>query len=458
MVWNRRWIILSFLGFGLFFFYLLLEIYGLVHKGFTGDFSNLFHAAYALKIGTDPYQFTHGYYFYPPFLAFIFLPLTAFSIKTACLIWQVVNFSLILLILILSFRIITSRFQIKYTGWQAAGACSLALLLCYHELWWEIKWAQFDLLILAGFTISLYWLDRKPYVAGIILGIITFIKYQPIVFIPYFICRARLKLIMGILAGIMLGMFLPICKLGWQQNFKYLKIAIAGFIQMPGENILNPNYLAKVPQVTWSGNISVTSGLTRVFLDHGLSKHNAFLIVFLIAVFTFLLLWKIFRHYKISFVWRKPGSIAPLKEKAVMTLEYFLLMLSMLIFSPQCTMRHLVMLMNVHLLAVILLLFPRQNVKRWPLLLGVLCYQFGKLFDDLVAHPLHLTWSYFGGPAWCLLIFLPLLVFNGLSYIRDVFQESSLVESSSLSNNAVPETQNRDFEGMAAKGNIRQFI
>ena len=84
-------------------------------------------------------------------------------------------------------------------------------------------------------------------------------------------------------------------------------------------------------------------------------------------------------------------------------------------------MRHLVLLLYVHLLAAVLLLFPRHNVKRWPVLTAVLIFQFGKLFDGLIAHPLHLEWSYFGAPCWTLLIFLPLIISNGLAYCCDIY-------------------------------------
>ncbi|MBS0351983.1 MAG: DUF2029 domain-containing protein [Proteobacteria bacterium] len=430
MVKFNYWKIYSFLGLGLIFFYLILETYLLIHKNFLGDLPVLLHAAYAIRNGYDPYQFTHGYFIYPPLQAFIFIPLTFLKLKIACLLWTVINFLLIFFILMLNFRIIATHFKFQCSRWQATAACSLALLMCYHELWWEIKWTQYDLMILAGFTLGLYWLDRRPYTSGIILGLIANIKYQPIVFIPYFLLRARFKIIVAIVVGITLGMLLPVAKLGWAKNLAYLKKASSGFIHMPGESLLNTYYPVKVPQITWSGNITITSGLTRVFLDHGWSQNRALITVFLIAVLTFLLLWRLFKKFAIPFMWRKPGLFCSSKEPAVVTLEYFLIMIGMLIFSPQGTMRHFILLLGAHLLAIMLLLFPRNNVKRWPLLLGVLCYQAGKLYDDLIAHPLHWPWSYFGGPAWCLLIFMPLLVITSLSYLRDLFQEQSVVDVS----------------------------
>ena len=191
---------------------------------------------------------------------------------------------------------------------------------------------------------------------------------------------------------------------------------------MPGGHHQAGEQIARVPAMIWHGNISITSGLARIFLDHGQPQSHALILVFAIAIAMFGLLWKIFQRQKIPFIFRTPQTLGNAqKEKGIIILEWSAIMLGMLIFSPQCNMRHLILLLNVHLLAAVLLLFPHHNVKRWPVLTAVLIFQFGKLFDDLIAHPLHLEWSYFGGPCWTLLIFLPLIISNGLAYCCDIY-------------------------------------
>lgn len=423
--------LLAGLGAGILLFYIFCEL-GVLNSGFTGDFPHFYAAARALIVGDPLYASGTGGYIYPPFFAFLITPLAHFSEKTACMLWQGVNLCLIVLIFILGFRVLASGLQLKLNRWQALGACALALILSYHELWWEFKWAQTDLFILAGFALSLYWLDRKPYLAGACLGVIANVKYQSLLFLPFLLLRARWRAILGLLVGGVAAALLPALMIGWQRNLEYLTIALRGIINMPGPQHLSRDYAARVPDMLWGGNISITSGMARIFVDHGLSKSAALIVVFAIACVMFFILWSLFRRYNIPFLWRTPRTLNnPQQEKLIITLEWSAILLIMLIFSPQCNIRHLILILNVNLLAVLMLLYPRPNVKRWPILTGILIFQFGKLFDDLIAHPLHLPWSYFGGPCWTLLIFLPLIISTGLAYCRDLYPESLSIQSPS---------------------------
>ena len=418
---NRWYVMLTGFGIGLILFYIICELIQL-NLTSRNDFRIFYQAAQALKWGNDPYITSIGWYPYPPFLAYILIPLTHFSEKNACLIHESLNVCLLICNFILGFRVLASAFQLKFNRWQALGACSLALLFCYHEVWWEFRWGQVDLYCLVGVALGLFWINSKPYRAGICIGITAIIKYQSVIFLPFLLFRARWRMVIGMTLGIVAGALLPALSVGWHRNLEYLAVALKGIVNMPGGHHQAGEQIARIPAMIWSGNISITSGLARIFLDHGWPQSHALILVSAIAIAMFGLLWKIFQRQKIPFIFRTPQTLGNAqKEKGIIILEWSAILLGMLIFSPQCNMRHLILLLNVHLLAAVLLLFPRHNVKRWPVLTAVLIFQFGKLFDDLIAHPLHLEWSYFGGPCWTLLIFLPLIISNGLAYCCDIY-------------------------------------
>ena len=194
---NRWYVMLTGFGIGLLLFYIICELIQLKLNP-KNDFVIFYQAAQALKWGNDPYLASKGWYIYPPFLAFILIPLTHFSEKYACLIWQGLNVCLLIGNFILGFRVLASAFQLKFNRWQALGACSLALLFCYHEVWWEFRWGQIDLYCLAGITLGLLWINSKPYRAGIFLGITAIIKYQSVIFLPLLLFRARWRMVIGI--------------------------------------------------------------------------------------------------------------------------------------------------------------------------------------------------------------------------------------------------------------------
>src|SRR5216683_2532292 len=57
----------------------------------TGDFTYFYRAARAMRNGEDLYAATNGHYIYPPFLAFVFQPLTLVSEQTAAIIWTALS-------------------------------------------------------------------------------------------------------------------------------------------------------------------------------------------------------------------------------------------------------------------------------------------------------------------------------------------------------------------------------
>ncbi len=415
--WNFLWIVLAA---SLILLEIIHNIYRLFFTNRLNDFYNSYVAARALILGTPLYESGTGLYIYPPFYAVILTPLAHLSEKFAHLIWLGVNVSLIVTVLFLGFRVLASGFQLRYSRWQAAGACALAVLLSQDQIHWELVWNENDLLILASFALALYWLDKKPFMAGASLGLTATIKYQGLCFLPFLIFRARWRAVMGLIAGAAAGAFLPALMIGWDRNLQYLMIALRGIANMTRLTDLPLDNAAHVPSVTWGANISVGSTMLRIFHDHGWQQSNAYLLLMGIAIFIFFLLRGMFQRQGIAFIWRTPQSLKnPEQEKIIVNLEWCALLICMMAFTPQGMRRHLILLLNVNLLAAVMLLFPRPRVSRWPLAAGVLIVQLGLL--RLPGTALTHFEECAGIPYWGFLIFLPILISRGLTYYRDIY-------------------------------------
>ena len=389
------------------------------------DFEIFYDAARTLIQGGNLYQIDHGAYIYPPFFAFILTPLGHLSPKFAHVIWMCVNIGLTVLILILGFRILASGFKLIFSRWQAAGACALALLLSQDQILREFGQCQNDLLILAGFTLALYWLDRKPLIAGALLGLITDIKYQALFFLPFLLFRARWRTTIGILAGILIGALLPALMIGWSRNLEYLQIALRGLLNLNASTLATDH--AAIPTILWTGNVSISSGLARIFVMLNWSINDALILTLLIASVSFYFLWWSFKSRGVTFIWRTPHTFKnPQQEKAIINLEWCTLLVCMLVFSPECARRHMVLLLNVNLLAAVMLLFPRQHVKRWPVLVAIIIAQLGQFrFGFFPGFP---TGDFVGLPGWSFLVFMFILINNALAYYRDVYPAAHITK------------------------------
>jgi glycosyl transferase family 87 len=382
------------------------------------DFVHAYNAARALLTGADLYFADSRVYIYPPFYAFFLTPLAHLSENTAHIIWILVNILLTASILWLGLRVLATAFKLNLTGWQTAGASSLAVLLTQDNIFQEFFFCQNDLLILFGFTLALYWLQRYPKIAGIVLGLMANIKYQTLVLLPLLILRARWRVIIGLAIGLAAAALLPALMVGWSQNLGYLKFALHGLINMVGATPVSRTDMAKVPSLLWIANVSITSGLGRIFNSYGLTINDALLVVGILMGLLLVLLWKIFYQHNIPFFWRTPYRLGHSnQETAIINLEWWISVVVMLIFSPECTRRHLVLVLCFNLLPVVMLLFPQPGVKRWPIITAIILAQVGQLrfgfgfpFGDFV-----------GLPGWGYLLSLLLITYSAISYYRVVY-------------------------------------
>ena len=390
-----------------------------------GDFNVAYQAARKILLGTSPYE-QGGFYIYPPFYAFLLTPLAKLPESIARWIWLSTNVVFIVFISMLAFRVLVYGFQLKVTGWQAIGACALTVLLTQDLILHVFAEGQNDLLILLGFVLALYWLDRQPFAAGIILGLIALIKYQALFFLPFLIFRARWRVVAGLIVGMVIAALLPAVIIGWHRNLEYLQIALQGFATI-AQTSADGNTLAKIPSILWIGNMSISNGIARLFHAQGWPIQSAMIFVAIIAGLVFIFLWKTFQNSNVPFIWRSPLTLGnPQQETAIMNLEWSVLLLCMLIFSPNCARRHLVLLFGFNLMAVMMLLFPQPAIKRWPIVLAIVITLVAQCNFSWAIFPFNSFFlgrpgPYLGLPGWGYLIFLLIMTPKVLAYYRNVY-------------------------------------
>jgi hypothetical protein len=165
-------------------------------KGETGDFTHLRQAARAMVEGEHIYASGSGYYIYPPLTAFIFQPLALVSEKGAAIIWLVFNVFLTFTATLIASKEAAARWRLRESGedlsmmWLIAA---LATVLTADKIRSIFGLGQTDCLMLLGFTLVRRWMDRKPACAGIAAGAAANLKYLTLVFVPYFLIKAKLS-------------------------------------------------------------------------------------------------------------------------------------------------------------------------------------------------------------------------------------------------------------------------
>ncbi|TET33327.1 MAG: DUF2029 domain-containing protein [Planctomycetota bacterium] len=197
------------------------------------DLQHLHRTARKSGIGGHVYP-----YLYPPFLALVAKPLTAFPPGTAQKLWTVIGAILMALSAAACTLIASSR--VKGDGERSIlpelVLYGLALLfaLPYRN---NIYIGQVNIIVLAFLVLSLlFYYRRSDLLAGAFLGCAVMIKITPAVLVLFFIARRRFKIVVG-LALSLIGLFALTLFLGgwkvWADFFSLLAVLLSG-ADIPG--------------------------------------------------------------------------------------------------------------------------------------------------------------------------------------------------------------------------------
>lgn len=391
----------------------------------TGDFYHFYEAAVAMTKGEDIYTSGRFGYIYPPLIAFAFQPLAALSEVGAARVWFFISLTLLVLAISFFVREICRRFNAPRDSLTIGAVALLGVLLTLDKLRWGFDLGQTDTILMLCFVLSLRWLDKRPILAGVMLGLAANVKYLSLIMLPYLIVRGRWKAAGSTLASFVGFMLLPAVSVGWETNLGYIRVALGGMGRMlggaatPGGGVGEAGQAANISDAAWERSVSVTSALYRLF-----DGDSIYLIPLAIFCLALLALGAWMYRYHGFVLWRSGTASAESQtpRRALVGIEWVGLIVAALAFSPQTTTRHMAMLLFAHLLAALVLLVPRRGVKRWPVVLAVVLMVLALNLPP--GHPPFYAgvewWRKVGGAGWTSVAMLMLVIWTSLRYVRAV--------------------------------------
>ncbi len=382
-------------------------------QGKEGDFIHFYEAARAVNEGRDIYASGRGGYIYPPLVAVALSPLCRAPMNIAGFVWCIV-------IAVATFGALRFAAPAFWRRLGSPGSAAIppagalfALAIMFDKTLSQLRLGQTDALVLFAIAVGFAFLGRRPWVAGITLGLAANVKYQTLIFLPYLLIRRRWKESMGMVGGMVAGGLLPALVLGWDTNLGYLKTAFAGLLRMAGI-ASEAAAAANIYPIDWPRSVSIPSALARwLGEDNPAGVMAGTLIVAAMCGLTF---WAIALRSGQSVLLRRGWPIddrepGPMRMTAM---EWCGMVVAFLAFSPQTTARHIFLAILVMVPVGVILLSPRGGMtSRMPLIVGTILLFLGLVFppDRAQFYTALTTWRGIAGPSICLIVAYFTLVF-----------------------------------------------
>ncbi|XVJ60552.1 MAG: DUF2029 domain-containing protein [Tepidisphaera sp.] len=394
-----------------------------------GDFEHFYHAARAMMLGQDIYASHTRGYIYPPLLAMLLRPLAGFDLRPAQLAWAGVNLLMVAGTVMLSLQIAVKRLGIPREKLTFIGIAAVALILGFEPIRQEIEEGQTDTIVALCLVGALAALDRKPLLAGVLIGLGANIKYQALVVVPYLLIRRRWAAAASTAVSTAAFALIPAIVVGWKTNLQYLGIAFGGIAKLLGVAPEGP--IVKTHDIRWEKSISITSGIAKTLGPETADRVVLGLAV-CIAGLTLAAAWWIYRRRGLALFQARGGERETESLTArVVTLEWSGLLVAVLAFGPQTLIRHMYILLPMFVWTAAVLLVPRRGVFRGVLAAGVLALIAGMLLPPgnvKSFEPALNTWRSIGGTGWCLVAMYLCLLWTGLEYARAAEERRELLD------------------------------
>ncbi len=440
---SRPWAVplsLALIGLVYLWFWMVVShrIAGRPFEGFAkvfmtgcGDFEHFYFGARALRDGTDLYASGVRGYIYPPLIAFLFTPLTLFSVQTAAWIMLVVNLALGLVCTWVLSQEVVRRLDIEATFERVIVVMAVTTLLAAPKLRSEFQMWQTNILLMTALVFALRALDKRPWLAGLLLGFAFNIKYLPIVFLPYLLLRRRNQAAGWFVIGIGVFALVPALVSGWGANLANWAVALSGIAHLLGLSTALPE-AANVDPIGIGHSISITSGLSRM-LGEGAAPSHAMSVAACVAIAAALVLnWVYADRDKPVLSWPSVDKQDLQPHRGMVALEWAALMALALAFSPQTNPRHASMLMMAFAPLAAMLCFPSNKASRWPALAATAILFFGLAFPPNTPEFVRqlVWWRMVGGAGWCMVLMLPFFFAAGFAHLAGRRRETTSIDTS----------------------------
>ncbi|MBX3359766.1 MAG: DUF2029 domain-containing protein [Phycisphaeraceae bacterium] len=383
----------------------------------TADFGHFYWAARAMLDGSDPYTSWHNGYIYPPLLAFLYTPLARFDFDTAAALSLVLNTLIVFATLVLSTRSAVDRFDIRRAWPAVLTVAAIASVIIADKIKGELQMWQTNAILLLMYALALTWLDRRPVLAGLALGVAFNIKYLPIVLLGWLLVRRRWRAAAGFAGGIVLFALLPALLNGWSENLRHLRVAGAGILNLVGIRVENAP-IANVEPLAVSFSVSITSAIARLVgheREHALGLALAAVAALAVGVAVIAM----YRYRGVPLLcWPAAREQHDQPWRMMVAVEWASLIGLTLAFSPQTNTRHLYMLLLPCALAAGFVMKSSLAAPvRWTAIAGMVGLfaaltlpPGGPTFDPYVR-----AWREMGGPSLGILAMVLTLVWSSLA-------------------------------------------
>jgi len=383
-----------------------------------GDFEHFYFAARAVAEGEDIYQSHTRGYIYPPLLATILRPLATLDLRPAQMVWAVINLLTLASIVMLTLRECRRRLGMPGNRLTLVVVTALAVAIGFEPLRQEIEEGQTDTLVCLGMVLAMVWVERWPILAGLALGFAANIKYQALVVLPYLIIRRRFTAAISTAVGVVGVALAPSLVLGWDRNLDGLARSVAGVARLLGirESGDVVGRAVATHDIRWEKSVSITSGMAKM-LGPDVSDAFAFAGAGAVGLVIVGVLWGVrvvgTRHLTRETGRGRMNDLLP---------HWCGLLLAVLMFSPQTTVRHMMLALPAFVVAAWLMVRDKDAVRalplgpRGPVLFGAAVFVLGITLPPgnvPTFKPALDAWRTLGGSGWCLAVLAVGLMWSG---------------------------------------------
>jgi hypothetical protein len=376
----------------------------------TEDFGHFYRAADAMRHGQDIYAATNGHYIYPPLLAFLLQPLSFLPENVAVVVWLVLSALAIFGAAAIAAKETTRRWLGGGTAvpphwpWAIAAAATFLAADKLHKMF---GLGQSDAFILLGFALVFPLMNRRPWIAGVLVGAVGNVKYLSVIFVPYFVVKRNYRAAIGAVLSFAFFLLLPALQVGLMRGLGYASAAFGGLGHMFG---IAPKQRLKILEVTWDRSISITSALFRLTRSAQIPDLAtvALLLLILGAVVGAMML--VARRHGIA-LFSADQNRPPSERSRVETLEWAVLIFVAVAFSPQITARHMVLTLLIYTVAIPIFLALTEGKIRILIALAI-----SLMVASLSLPPSGNTldfWRGISGANWCAMILTIAIVWSG---------------------------------------------
>jgi hypothetical protein len=393
------------------------------------DFLIVYSASRAMSNQVDIYAGTAGMYIYAPFVAFIFQPLAALPERAAAIVWLALSACIIFAASLIAARKVTESWRL----WQKEADPSIpwlisatALLLSFAKIRSDFTLGQTDCLIIVGLVGVLCWMDRRPALAGIAAGATANIKYLALIFVPYFLIKRNYRAAIASIVSFLFFFTLPALEVGLRSIKTYAIDAIAVLNKVAGVGELisltatGRSDTPIVHSITWDHSVSLTSSILRVTRSHGVPDFmGASLILVLFAAIAMAIVL-IGRRNGVN-LFQPATAKAASSDPGAGTIEWAALIVLALVFGPQTTARHMILLILVYTVGMAIVLAQKRRGPQIVLIGSMVAtaVALSLPFRETGFHPSLMVLKLIGTASWCALVLIFCIIWIGSRTISE---------------------------------------